>query len=67
MIAGVPDWIAHLIVGIFIFCLVSCSGIILTRTGRNPYYALLLLIPVVQVIAIWMFAYSMWPGVKKNQ
>lgn len=36
---------------------------ILQRTGHSPWWVLLGLIPLVNWIALWVFAYSRWPAV----
>jgi hypothetical protein len=61
-----PLWLEYLFKGIAVFALLCFSGIITTRAGKNPYFALLLLIPFVQVAAIWAFAFSRWPKVDKK-
>ena len=56
-----PDWVAMLIVSIWLSLVIIMSGFILARTGRTPVWALLLLFPPIQVVAIWVFAFIRWP------
>ena len=35
---------------------------ILSRAGYSPWLVLILLVPIVNVIAIWLFAYANWPN-----
>lgn len=37
-------------------------GRILTRTGHSNFLALIALIPLVNLIALWVFAYKKWPS-----
>ena len=38
---------------------------IFSRVGFSPWLCLLMIVPVVNVIAIWIFAYSNWPALPK--
>jgi len=35
---------------------------IVSRAGYSPWLVLLLLVPVVNVVLIWIFAYANWPA-----
>lgn len=37
---------------------------ILTRTGHSGWWSFLLLVPLVNIIAFWIFSYKRWPNVK---
>lgn len=60
-----PEWAQYLLQGITIFVLLSCGAVIATRAGRNPYWAMLFLVPFIYVPAIvvmlWIFAFTRWP------
>lgn len=58
---GGPAWIELLIIGIIIVYTFYICGKILARTGRGPIWTLMLLVPGVQIIAFWLFAFSRWP------
>ena len=58
-------WGIYLSVGIGLFAMLSFSCIIASRAGRSPYFALLMLFPYVQVVAIWVFAFTAWPKADK--
>jgi len=51
--------------GILSFAFLILTGIpvarILKRTGFNPWRALLILVPVVNLIGLWVFAFGRWP------
>ncbi len=34
---------------------------ILLRTGHSPWWALLSVVPLANLIALWIFAFSNWP------
>lgn len=40
---------------------------ILQRTGFNRWWVILYLIPVVNLVALYVFAYSEWPGGSKTE
>jgi amino acid transporter len=39
---------------------------ILDKAGLNKMYVLCLLIPVVNIIMIWVFAFTKWPNLKPD-
>lgn len=64
---GLPQWGEYLLQGILIFIMLSSAAVVLTRTGRNPYFAFLMIIPFVQIAAVWYLAFSTWSEpLKKN-
>jgi uncharacterized membrane protein YhaH (DUF805 family) len=36
---------------------------VLRRTGYSEWWALLLYVPVLNVVALWLFAYGRWPKI----
>jgi hypothetical protein len=66
MLPNIPEWLDYLLRGIFIFLLMSCSAVILTRTGRNPYWALLAIVPFTLIIGLWFMAFSRWPRLSEK-
>ncbi len=58
---GLPVWGQFLLEGILLFIEISAAGVVLTRVNRNPYFAFLIIIPYVQIMAIWYLAFSIWP------
>lgn len=58
---GLPPWATLLIVACILMYGMFLAGKILARLGINPAYALLLLLPFVQIVAVWAFAYMRWP------
>ncbi|HEX6842022.1 MAG TPA: hypothetical protein VF113_10840 [Stellaceae bacterium] len=50
--------------GIFIilsFLILSPIIKILRRTGYSEWWALLFYVPLVNIVALWLFAYGRWP------
>ena len=60
----VPDWVFLTIIGVAISAMMGFGGVILVRVGFSPLWIFLLLVPVVQIVAIWAFAYSRWPRIE---
>ena len=40
---------------------------IVQRAGFSPWWALLVLVPVVNLIALWQFAFGRWPAVDRDR
>lgn len=57
-----PIWLQYLVQGLLMFTLLCFSAVILARAGRNPYWALLSLVPFVLIPALWIIAYTRWPA-----
>ena len=46
-----------------IFLLIPAWRIV-KRSGLHPALSLLLLLPVVNIVALWLFAFANWPALK---
>jgi hypothetical protein len=60
---AVPQWAQYLAQGLLLFALMASSAVVLSRAGKNPYWALFTVIPYVVVAIVWVFAWSRWPKV----
>jgi len=60
---GLPPWIGMLIISLILVYAIALGGWVLAKAGRSPVWVLLLLVPYVNVIAVWAFAYARWPFV----
>ncbi len=60
-------WQSYLIAGLVVLLFVAFSGMVLIRTGRSPLWCLALLIPVVQIIALWALAFADWPNIDESK
>jgi uncharacterized membrane protein YhaH (DUF805 family) len=57
-------WILLLIVfGVFAYPAVR----ILRRAGLSGWWVLMLLVPVANVVGLWLFAFARWPAVDSRQ
>jgi hypothetical protein len=63
---GLPQWSEYLLEGILIFVTLSGAAVVLSRGGRNPYFVFLLMVPYVQIAAVWYFAFTVWPLQRKK-
>jgi len=58
---ALPEWALYLLIGVSLFIGISSIAVVLTRMGRSPYWAFLVLVPVVPIVAAWYLAFSVWP------
>ncbi|MBI3420183.1 MAG: hypothetical protein HY053_08635 [Proteobacteria bacterium] len=58
---ALPPYLSYTVIGLIIMTLLGCAGFILARLGYKPLWALLLLVPTVNVIAVWVLAYRRFP------
>ncbi len=61
-----PDWtgdgLGHWIVFIVtVVVIVYPLGRILGRIGLSPFWSILAFVPVVNLVALWVLAYTAWP------
>jgi len=47
-------------------CIMWAGSRILEKAGFHPLLTICLLIPVVNIIMIWVFAFIAWPNIKTN-
>jgi hypothetical protein len=41
-------------------------GRIFSRAGYSPWFSLLMAFPLINVIALWVFAYAEWPALMRK-
>ncbi len=58
--------VSHWLVVLLILSVVVPVAKILRRTGHNPTWALLYFFPLVNFIALWVFAFKPWPSGRKD-
>jgi hypothetical protein len=58
-----PLHIALYWISFIVFCLIVLSPVIriLKRAGYSEWWSLLALLPVVNLLGLWWFAYARWP------
>lgn len=63
---GLPEVIILLVVfGIAIICALFVSRI-LRKAGFSPWLSILSIIPVINLIFLWVFAFITWPGIDQK-
>jgi hypothetical protein len=55
-----------MMVGVFVFVLLVPIGKLLRRTGHRAIWCLLALLPGLNFIAFWIFAFKPWPTDKTS-
>jgi hypothetical protein len=58
--------IFYILLGIMFLVIMWAGARILQKAGFEPLLVMCLLIPVVNVIMIWVFAFNAWPNVKPD-
>lgn len=61
---GFGHW---LVFAILVAVVLYPVGRILNRIGFSPLWSVLALIPLVNLLALWVLAYSNWPGNRGNR
>lgn len=64
-INSLEPWQFYLIISVVMTYTMVAGGWVLAKAGRSPLWVLFLLIPYVNVLAIWVFAYMRWPFVDR--
>jgi hypothetical protein len=67
LVLGLEPWLGYLIIAVCLTYLLVMGGWALARAGRSPLWVLLLLVPWVNLAAIWVFAYIRWPAEDMDQ
>lgn len=60
---GLPEFIIILVVLFFILLPAWFLAKILSKAGFSGWFALVSFVPVLNIIALWVFAYISWPSV----
>lgn len=70
---GQPPAYWHYPPGVYLFALLFwfiLVGIpiirILTKAGHSGWWVLLILVPLVNLIALWVFAFTRWPALRRE-
>ena len=58
---GLEPWLANLIVGLYIVAMMAFGSIVLVKARISPIWVFLLLVPYLNLIGLWLFAYVRWP------
>ena len=56
-----------LILLVFLAFVLLLFGQVLRKAGFSMWWALLMLVPIVNIIMVWVFAFSEWPAEKSQR
>jgi len=59
--------IALLVAVLVIWAFVAIFGRILNRAGYSRWWLLTLVVPLVNLIMLWVFAFAEWPATKSRE
>ena len=57
-------WLVVLIVVLLIWAFVVVFGRIVNRAGYSRWWLVIMLVPVLNLIMLWVFAFADWPVLK---
>jgi uncharacterized membrane protein YhaH (DUF805 family) len=57
----------QILIWIYALAVVLPFGQLLRRTGFSRWWILLAFVPVINVVGLWIFAYSKWPIDKRRE
>jgi hypothetical protein len=66
LLMWLPHWLGYLLLGVLVVGLIGCGGFVLARLGISPLWALLLVVPVLQLAAYWWLAFKAWPRERRS-
>lgn len=58
---ALPRTVSLFLYGALLTYTIAVGGYALARSGIKPLWVLLLLVPTINVIALWVWAYVRWP------
>lgn len=64
-----PDWhwVMHILMPIVFLIIIGVPvAKVLQQAGYNKWWTILAFVPLVNLIALWMFAFSLWPKAKAD-
>jgi uncharacterized membrane protein YhaH (DUF805 family) len=59
---GIMGFWQFLIALLYVVAIIYPVSIILRRIGFSPWWSLLAVVPVINLIMLWVLAYVGWPG-----
>jgi len=66
-VGALPAWASHLIIVLVMAWTVCMAGVVVGKTGRNPFWALLGFLPYLVLIGLWWLALARWPRMDAAQ
>lgn len=64
---GWPELIGIAIIGAVIWFGVILNTRILKKAGFSPWFCLLMFIPLVNLVMVWVFAFTTWPALQEKK
>ena len=61
---GLSPYVSMTIVGIILASMLTLAGFALARMGYKPLWAILLIVPTLNVAGLWLLAYRQFPREK---
>lgn len=58
---SLSPWVSMGIAGLCVAAAIGLAGFILARAGYKPLWALILLVPTVNVLGLWLLAFRKFP------
>ena len=65
-LAGLEPWLANLIVGLYLVAMMAFGSIVLVKARLSPLWVFLLLVPYLNILGLWLFAYVRWPRLDRS-
>lgn len=66
-ILHLPPWLGYLAVGLVLMYTIGLAGMVAAKAGHSPLWALALLVPYLNVLVLWLFAYVEWPALNRRR
>ena len=60
------ETVDQIVLSIYAIAIVLPFGQLLRRTGFSRWWILLSFVPIINVVALWIFAYCKWPKDKQT-
>jgi uncharacterized membrane protein YhaH (DUF805 family) len=72
MMPLLPIWgllsLVNFMVALAVLAIFLVPGVrILRRTGHSGWWVLLWFVPLVNILALWIFAFARWPALERGQ
>jgi hypothetical protein len=62
VMAQAPGYVGATLMLLLSIALFALFGRVVRRAGFSPWWVLLALVPLVNLVVLWVFAYSRWPA-----
>jgi len=66
LLLNLPPFIGYTILGLLVMTTIILNGLALAKMRFSPLWAVLLLVPYLQIALFWLVAYKKWPVEKQR-